>query len=115
MTSPEQQQESQTTMQEPHNNETPDFFDRPETVTWILRVFYALCVLLVVLDFVVHRHIYVYFEELPTFYALYGFVACVVLVLLAKIMRVLLMRDEDYYEPHNTDENSAAGSNGRLD
>jgi hypothetical protein len=35
------------------------------------------------------------------FYALYGFVACVLLVLLAKEMRKLVMRDEDYYEqPH---------------
>jgi hypothetical protein len=75
-----------------------DFFDRPDTIKWILRIFYALCVLLVALDFVVHRHIYVWFETLPTFYALYGFVACVVLVLLAKIMRVLLMRSEDYYD-----------------
>ena len=75
-----------------------DFFDRPATIKWILRIFYGLCIALVALDFVVHRHIYVWFETLPTFYALYGFVACVVLVLLAKIMRVLLMRDEDYYD-----------------
>ncbi|WP_240612752.1 hypothetical protein [Alteromonas flava] len=97
------------------HGESPGFFDKPDTVKWILRVFYALCVLLVVLDFVVHRHIYVTFENIPTFYALYGFVACVVLVLLAKVMRILLMRSEEYYEPANTDENSAAGSNGRLD
>jgi len=31
------------------------------------------------------------------FYALYGFVACVLLVLLAKEMRKLVMRNEDYY------------------
>jgi hypothetical protein len=81
-----------------------DFFDRPSTVTWILRVFYGLCILLVVLDFVVHRHIYIYFEELPTFYAAYGFIACVVLVLLAKIMRLVLMRGEDYYDAVEEEE-----------
>lgn len=81
-----------------------DFFDRPSTITWILRVFYAICVLLVVLDFVVHRHIYIWFETLPAFYALYGFVACVVLVLLAKVMRVVLMRDEDYYDKPEDEE-----------
>jgi hypothetical protein len=32
------------------------------------------------------------------FYAIYGFVACVILVLVAKEMRKLVMRDEDYYD-----------------
>ena len=32
------------------------------------------------------------------FYAGYGFVACVLLVLIAKEMRKLLMRREDYYD-----------------
>ena len=78
------------------------FFDDPNNVKWILRVFYALCVLLVLADFVVHRHVYMSWEALPTFYALYGFVACVVLVVIAKEMRKVLMRKEDYYA---TDEN----------
>jgi len=74
------------------------FFDDPKNVMWILRIFYAICILLVVADFIVHRHIYVSFEEIPAFYALYGFVACVVLVVIAKAMRKLVMRDEDYYD-----------------
>lgn len=82
----------------------PDFFDKPSTVTWILRIFYTLCVLLVVADFIVHRHIYIWFETLPTFYALYGFVACVLLVLLAKVMRLGLMRNEDYYDPYEQEQ-----------
>ncbi|WP_395341564.1 hypothetical protein PN836_019555 [Ningiella sp. W23] len=79
-------------------DEKPSFFDKPNNVKRILYVFYAVCVLLVALDFVVHRHIYLYFEEIPAFYAIYGFVACVVLVVLAKLMRILLMREENYYE-----------------
>ena len=74
------------------------FFDNPKNVMWILRIFYAICILLVVADFIVHRHIYVSFEEIPAFYALYGFVACVVLVVIAKEMRKVLMRKEDYYD-----------------
>lgn len=31
-------------------------------------------------------------------YALYGFVACVVLVLIGRILRRLVMRDENYYD-----------------
>jgi hypothetical protein len=74
------------------------FFDNPKNVTWIIRIFYAICILLVVADFIVHRHIYVSFEEIPAFYALYGFIACVVLVVIAKGMRLLVMRDEHYYD-----------------
>lgn len=81
-----------------------DFFDKPKNVEMILRVFYVVCVLLVLADFAVHRHIYVSFEEIPAFYALYGFVACVVLVVLAKIMRKFLMRDEDYYDAAESED-----------
>jgi len=35
------------------------------------------------------------------FYALFGFVACVVLVLVAKHLRKLLMREETFYEDHD--------------
>lgn len=81
-----------------------DFFDKTKNVEMILKVFYVICALLVVLDFVVHRHIYVSFEEIPAFYAIYGFVACVVLVVLAKVMRNYLMRDEDYYDAVEPEE-----------
>lgn len=74
------------------------FFDKPKNVKIILNVFYAMCLLLVALDFLVHRHIYLSFEEIPAFYAIYGFIACVVLVVLAKLMRLVLMRNEHYYD-----------------
>ncbi|KZY65709.1 hypothetical protein A3737_35850, partial [Oleiphilus sp. HI0065] len=60
--------------------------------------FYVICGLLVVADFVVHRHIYHEWEKIPAFYAIYGFVGCVVLVLIAREMRKFLMRGEDYYD-----------------
>ncbi|GLR71985.1 hypothetical protein [Agaribacter marinus] len=77
--------------------EKVSFFDNPKNIKIMMIVFYVLCALLVLLDFVVHRHIYLDFEKIPTFYALYGFVACVVLVVLAKLMRKVVMRDENYY------------------
>lgn len=36
--------------------------------------------------------------DFPASYALYGFVGCVVLVLLGRVLRRLVMRDEHYYE-----------------
>ena len=43
------------------------------------------------------------FESWPGFYALFGFVACVSLVLAARELRKLVMRPEDYYEDEHGD------------
>lgn len=36
--------------------------------------------------------------DFPTSYALYGFTACVALVLLGRLLRRAVMRDENYYD-----------------
>lgn len=74
------------------------FFDKPANVKWVMRLFYAICILLVFADFILHRHIGLPWEEIPAFYAIYGFIACVVLVMIAKEMRKIVMRKEDYYD-----------------
>ena len=74
------------------------FFDRPENVDRLLKGFYAICALLVLADFVFHRHAGFDWEKIPAFYGIYGFVACVLLVVIAKKMRNVLMRKEDYYD-----------------
>ena len=74
------------------------FFDKPHNVKLVLRIFYAICALLFVVDFVFHRHIIHPWENTWGFYALFGFIACVVLVLVAKEMRKIVMRKEDYYD-----------------
>ena len=79
-------------------DEKPHLFDKPENVSRLLRGFYAVCALLFVLDFIVHRHASRVWEQLPGFYAIYGFVSFVVLVVLAKLLRKLVMRREDYYD-----------------
>ncbi|MBN8430237.1 hypothetical protein JF535_05145 [Microbulbifer salipaludis] len=74
------------------------FFDNPDNIRTMLRVFYGICILLFALDFVIHRHTEFRAEGLPGFYPVYGFVGCVVLVFAAKWMRTFLMRPEDYYD-----------------
>ena len=81
-----------------HPDEKQHIFDKPRNVNRLLGVFYALCGLLFVLDFIIHRHASRDWEQLPGFYAIYGFVAFVVLVLVAKLLRKLVMRREDYYD-----------------
>ena len=53
-----------------HENETPDFFDKPENVKLILRVFYVLSGLLVLIDFVYPRHTEHPWEKIPAFYCI---------------------------------------------
>ncbi len=64
----------------------------------ILGWFYAACIIFFGLDLVVHRHVYHPWENLLFFYCVFGFVACVILVVVAKWMRKPLMRSEDYYD-----------------
>ena len=83
--------------------EKQHLFDNPRNVKRLIRIFFAVCVVILALDFVVHRHpsfeegAFVV-EDAFGFYAAYGFVACVLLVLAAKQMRRLLMKPEDYYD-----------------
>ena len=79
-------------------NDNPGWADKPEVKRLIRRVLYAVCVLLVVADFVVHRHISTDIERIPAFYPLYGFIALVGVVMAAKGLRRLVKRDEDYYD-----------------
>ncbi|MGH1429202.1 MAG: hypothetical protein ACRBEE_14785 [Arenicella sp.] len=91
---------------QPHNNphQSSGFFYRKEVIRWILIIFYLCCAGLFVADFFIHRHIVTDVERFKTFYALYGLIACVVLVLLAKLMRIVLIKEENYYDETEASE-----------
>jgi len=78
--------------------ERQHIFDKPRNVKRLLGVLYLLCVLLLAVDFIYQRHAEHPWEALWGFYGLYGFVACVSLVLIAKQLRRLLKRPERYYD-----------------
>ena len=79
-------------------DEKKHLFDDPKNVKRLMHIFYACCVLLVILDFIIHRHTMHEWDKLWAFYPIYGFVGCVVLVIVASWMRTFLMRPEDYYD-----------------
>jgi len=83
-------------------NENKYLFDDPNNVKRVLHIFYACCILLFALDFVIQRHVMHSWENLWGFYPLFGFVVCVVLVLIATWMRTFLMRSESYYDDNPT-------------
>ena len=85
--------------------------DDPQNVRKLIRGFWVCCALLLVPDLLeflglVHfKHPHQGFEvggyaweRFVGFFAIYGFVACVVLVLIAKQIRKVVMRAEDYYD-----------------
>ena len=57
----------------------------------------ALALLLVVLEFILHRHGEVAAEDFPLFPALFGFAAFLFIVQIGKWLRMMIMRHEDYY------------------
>ena len=87
-------------------------FDNPRNVRRVVLGLVGACVILAGLDLVLHRHVSHPWETMFGFYAVYGFVACVLLVLLAKELRKVLMRKEDYYdqEPPGDDHPSREDS-----
>ena len=49
--------------------------------------------------FLYHDHAHFRFEDWPAFGALYGFFACVVIVVVSKLVgKLWLMRSENYYD-----------------
>ena len=79
------------------SRERQHIFDNPNNVRHVVRALVAICIGLVAIDFIYHRHVTHPWEGLWGFYAIFGFTACVALVLIAKEMRKLVMRSEDYY------------------
>jgi hypothetical protein len=68
------------------SEERKHLFDDPRNTRLVVRALVAACVILALLDLVLHRHGAHPWEGVIGFYSLYGFGACVLLVLLAKEM-----------------------------
>jgi len=73
-------------------------FDKPENVKKLLTTFYTSLVVLLIVDFFIYKHGDFPWEGIPDFFAVYGFVSCVGLIFIAKVLRLLIKRDENYYE-----------------
>ncbi len=79
-------------------NQKKYWLDKPANVKKLLLILYILCAALLLIDLFYHKHAIIKLEDSFGFYGIYGFVACVILVLVAKKMRHLVGRPEGYYE-----------------
>jgi len=75
------------------------FWDDKRHIHWLVISLIIVSAILFLLDFVLHPHHHSDWENWPGFYAVFGFVATVVLALVARyVFRPLLSRKEDYYD-----------------
>lgn len=77
--------------------------DRPGSATRLVIALALAAVLVAGLGFFTDMHGVFGFDNLPVFYAAYGFIMFTGLILAAKGLRVLVKRPEDYYAPDAVD------------
>lgn len=58
---------------------------------------------LTLLDLFYHKHVYFDVEHYFGFYSFYGFFMCAALVIAARLMRLVVKRDETYYAPEDVE------------
>lgn len=87
-------------------------FDNPRNVKIVLYSLYISCGILLLLDFIIHRHTSHNWEELLGFYSIYGFIGCTSIVIGSKWLRAVVERKEDYY---TRDELSEAEEEDHVD
>ncbi len=66
----------------------------------LMRLLYITLAIIVLADFLVPREHGVFpWDDIPGFNAVYGFFACIIIVIVSKFLghQVGLMKDEDYY------------------
>ena len=76
------------------------YFESPEFLKKFKKCSYIVLGLLVVIDFVIPRHQpHFFWDKIPGFSALYGFIACSMIVVVSKwVGKKWLMKPDDYYD-----------------
>ncbi len=73
-------------------------FDNPKNVRLLRLFFFIALVLVLIAESFVDMHGEFNVEHYYGFYAVFGFISYVTLIFVAKFLRKILMRKEDYYD-----------------
>ena len=73
------------------------WLDDPRNVKRVWRWFLALLAVTVTAEFFITTKLHFDVESLPAFNAVYGFLACAAMVLVAKALGAVLKRPDTYY------------------
>lgn len=95
---PENSNETVKRVTPPLRPEDMHWLVRPKTISklWVGGI--ALLVAMVVMGAFAHPHVYFGIEGTFGFFAWYGFITCVIMVVGAKVLGAALRRRDDYYE-----------------
>ena len=77
------------------------WLDEPRHVKLLWRVFLGVLVLIVAIGALLPLHPYFDIESVFGFYAWFGFIACAVMIVVAKGLARLLKRPDTYYRERN--------------
>lgn len=78
--------------------ELPHWLERKRNIDRIVYALWAIAIALLLIDPLIHKHGKFAIEHLYGFYGIYSALACVVAVLVARVLRGLVKRPEDYYD-----------------
>ena len=70
------------------------------TAVWAPRALYALyalCAVLLIGEFIIHRHAYFAFEATPLFFVFLGLMSFALCLVLSRVLHGLVSRRNDYY------------------
>ena len=73
-------------------------FNDPQKGKRFMVIFFIALVVILIVDLFIHKHAEFHWAGIPEFYALFGFVSCVLLIFIARILRMIIKRDENYYD-----------------
>ncbi len=71
---------------------------RPENIRLMWRIFMVILALTVVAELGIKGHPYFGVDGWFGFYAIYGFITCVGMVVFAKVLGIVLKRPDTYYD-----------------
>jgi len=75
-----------------------DFFDKQKNIKLLWILLYAVCGLLLIPEFFLHREPHFRFDSFWGFFAILGFVTCAILILFSKLIGFVLKVKENYYD-----------------
>ena len=87
------------------------WLEHRHSVRFIIAILVASCIGLVASDFIYDRYGHFYIEEMPGFFAAYGFIMFSLIILGATLLRFLVGRREDYYGDKAVDSEKKQKSN----
>ncbi len=98
-----------------NEHETPSWLDKPSNVRWLWRGFLVVLALTVLAEPFVHLHPEFGIESLFAFNAWFGFLACALMILVARALGLLLKRRDDYYSEQHAEPGAGPGARPGAD